>query len=104
MLSAGAGKDEFRRVLSHAYRAGASGYLAGRAIWLDAFAHFPDWQRIRAELRDGGVRYMRGLNALTESQARPWHEHPVYGPAGARVVPADASLRHVYPGFGSQSK
>lgn len=32
MLSAGAGKDAFKRVLNYAYRAGASGYLAGRAI------------------------------------------------------------------------
>ena len=103
MLSAGAGKEEFRRVLTHAYRAGASGYLAGRAIWLEAFAHFPDWQKIRNELRSGGVSYMRGLNSLTDSGARPWRQHPVYGPEGARIAPADASLRHVYPGFGSQS-
>lgn len=50
MLSAGAGKLQFRNILTHVYRAGASGYLAGRAIWLDAFAHFPDWTRINAEL------------------------------------------------------
>ncbi|MEM9794665.1 MAG: tagatose 1,6-diphosphate aldolase, partial [Pseudomonadota bacterium] len=37
MLSAGAGKPEFKAILEHAYRAGASGYLAGRAIWLEAF-------------------------------------------------------------------
>lgn len=43
MLSAGAGKEAFRRILTHAFRAGASGYLAGRAIWLEAFSHFPDW-------------------------------------------------------------
>ena len=42
MLSAGAGKDDFRRILTFAYRAGASGYLAGRAIWWDAFQSFPD--------------------------------------------------------------
>ena len=40
MLSAGAGKAEFRNILSHAYRAGASGYLAGRAIWLEPFGSF----------------------------------------------------------------
>ncbi len=32
MLSAGASMDVFRRVLGFAYRAGANGYLAGRAI------------------------------------------------------------------------
>jgi tagatose 1,6-diphosphate aldolase len=51
MLSAGAGMAEFRRVLEHAYRAGASGYLAGRAIWLKPFQSFPDWDAIRAGLR-----------------------------------------------------
>ena len=100
MLSAGAGMDEFRRVLSYAYRAGASGYLAGRAIWLKAFQAFPDWDAIRSGLRGEAVDYMRGLNALTEAGAQPWHQHACYGEAGARVLPADAGFRHAYPGFG----
>ena len=100
MLSAGAGMDEFRRVLHYAYAAGASGYLAGRAIWLKAFQRFPDWDGIRDELRAEAVPYMRSLNSLTDAAARPWHTHPCYGPAGARVEPADSSFRHVYAGFG----
>jgi tagatose 1,6-diphosphate aldolase len=100
MLSAGAGMDEFRRVLHYAYAAGASGYLAGRAIWLEAFQRFPDWDGIRDELRGEAVPYMRGLNALTDAAARPWHTHPCYGEGGARVEPADASFRHAYAGFG----
>ena len=96
MLSAGAGMDDFRRVLTHAYRAGASGYLAGRAIWLKAFQQFPDWAAIRAELRRNAVAYMHELNALTDAAARPWCEHACYGPEGARVLPADATFRHVY--------
>ena len=51
MLSAGAGKAEFRNVLKHAFKAGASGFLAGRAIWLDAFNHYPDWDAIERDLR-----------------------------------------------------
>ena len=102
MLSAGAGKEEFRRVLTHAYRAGASGYLAGRAIWLEAFGHFPDWAKIRSELRGDAVSYMRGLNELTDTHALPWHQHDFFGSAGARIAPADASLRHLYPDFGSE--
>ena len=43
MLSAGAGMAEFKSILGHAYKAGASGYLAGRAIWAKPFQHFPDW-------------------------------------------------------------
>ena len=100
MLSAGAGMDEFRRVLHYAYAAGASGYLAGRAIWLKAFQRFPDWDGIRDELRGEAVPYMRGLNAMTDAAARPWLTHPCYGPGGARVEPADASFRHAYAGFG----
>jgi tagatose 1,6-diphosphate aldolase len=100
MLSAGAGMSEFRRVLHYAYGAGASGYLAGRAIWLEAFQRFPDWDGIRDELRGAAVPYMRELNTLTGSLARPWHTHPCYGAAGARIEPANSTFRHVYAGFG----
>ena len=100
MLSAGAGMEEFRRILSHAYRAGASGYLAGRAIWSRAFEHFPDWEKIRSDLRGEARDYMRSLNTLTDAAALPWNRHDFYGQGGARVEPADASFRHVYPGFG----
>ena len=99
MLSAGAGMEEFRRVLSHAYRAGASGYLAGRAIWLKAFSHFPNWDAIRADLAGEAVDYMRSLNVMTDQHAQPWHLHACYGADGARVEPADARFRHAYRGF-----
>jgi tagatose 1,6-diphosphate aldolase len=99
MLSAGAGQAEFRRVLTHAYRAGASGYLAGRAIWLQAFQNFPDWQAIEKGLRTEAVPYMRELNALTDSSAQPWHTHACFGTGGARVLPSDARFRHQYGGF-----
>lgn len=100
MLSAGAGKAAFRNILSHAYRAGASGYLAGRAIWLDAFGRFPDWPAMRAALDGEAVDYMRTLNALTDAEARPWHAHPGFGDGGAALRPADAGFRHAYGGFG----
>ncbi len=98
MLSAGAGMAEFRNVMEHAYAAGASGYLAGRAIWLKPFQHFPDWDAIRAGLRSESVPYMRDLNALTDAKATPWHKHPRF--AGGVTVPhEDASFRHHYTGF-----
>ena len=100
MLSAGAGMDEFARVLAHAYRAGASGYLAGRAIWMKAFDRFPDWDAMSAGLKGEAVAYMRQLNLLTDAGALPWHQHACYGKGGARVLPADAGFRHAYPGFG----
>ncbi len=97
MLSAGAGKAEFRNVLSHAFRAGASGFLAGRAIWLDAFTHYPDWDRIRTELAGASAAYMAEISALADADAADWSKHAVYGPGGAAFAPADASFRHVYP-------
>ncbi len=100
MLSAGAGMAEFRRVLEHAYAAGASGYLAGRAIWLKPFQHFPDWDAIRAGLRAESVPYMRDINALTDALATPWHKHPAYG-GKAGLAHEDASFRHHYKGFGA---
>jgi len=96
MLSAGAGKTEFRNVLGHAFRAGASGFLAGRAIWLDAFTHYPDWTRIRSELAGASVNYMAEISALADVEAADWRSHAVYGPGGAAFSPPDASFRHVY--------
>ncbi len=95
MLSAGAGQAEFRRILEHAFRAGASGFLAGRAIWLDAFRAYPDWEAIRQGLSGGAVAYLDEIGALADAQATPWNAHPVFGgEAGFR--PADASFRHQY--------
>ena len=98
MLSAGAGQDAFLRVLEHAYRAGASGYLAGRAIWLDAFQHYPDWQAMRGGLQTNSVPYMERINTLTTEHARPWFEHPTYGDP-PDIVPSDGSFRYAYEGF-----
>jgi tagatose 1,6-diphosphate aldolase len=96
MLSAGAGMAEFKAVLEHAYRAGASGYLAGRAIWSDAFKAFPDWSAIEAGLKGKGVDYMRDINALTDAQAKPWPTN--WG--GATLADADPNFRHAYRDFG----
>ena len=100
MLSAGVGKDTFRTVLTHAYQAGASGYLAGRAIWLDAFAHFPNFDAMRAGLEGESVDYMRAINALTAERATPWHAHHG-GEAALGLVPGDGSFRYAYEGFGA---
>lgn len=74
MMSAGAGMAEFLRIVQYAYHAGASGYLCGRAIWLDACRNFPDMRKIDAMLRDESAAYMNELNRLTEEKARPWTE------------------------------
>ena len=100
MLSAGAGKPEFRKVLEHAFAAGASGFLAGRAIWLDAFKAYPDWDAIRAGLDGDAVAYMADICALADEKAANWTDHPCFGSGGAAFTPADASFRHGYAGFG----
>ena len=95
MLSAGATKAAFNRVLAYAYRAGASGYLAGRAIWWDAFQRFPDLDGMAADLRSGGVPYMAGLNELTDAAARPWTA--CYGD-GVTLAHKGATFRANYSG------
>ena len=99
MLSAGAGKPEFRNVLKHAFAAGASGFLAGRAIWLDAFKAYPDWGKITTELESGAKSYMADICALADAEAANWATHDCYGPGGARFAPNDASFRSGYSGF-----
>lgn len=71
MLSAGASAADFSKVLTYAYRAGANGYLAGRAIWWDAMQAFPDAAAIAKRLQSESVPYMRAINALTAKTATP---------------------------------
>jgi tagatose 1,6-diphosphate aldolase len=95
MLSAGASMAEFKIVMEHAYAAGASGYLAGRAIWAEPFKAFPDWDAIRDGLRTRSIPYMAELNVLTDQKGTAWFDHPLYG--GKAVVDhADGSFRLHY--------
>jgi tagatose 1,6-diphosphate aldolase len=71
MLSAGASAADFANVLTYAYRAGANGYLAGRAIWWQAMQAYPDRAAVAARLEAESVPYMRNINALTAKLARP---------------------------------
>jgi tagatose 1,6-diphosphate aldolase len=73
LLSGGAAPDKFERVLDFAYAAGASGFLAGRTIWLDAVRrHFPDRAAVATSLRRDGVGVLERLNALTKAKANRW--------------------------------
>jgi tagatose 1,6-diphosphate aldolase len=72
LLSGGAPPDAFVRMLSLGYRAGASGYLAGRSIWWDALQHYPDVDRVRRELNGSSVDFMQKINSLTETDAIPF--------------------------------
>ncbi len=72
LLSAGASAEDFRRSLVYAYRAGASGYLCGRAIWKNAFDHFPDFAVMADILKRESIPYLDEINELTDRAARPW--------------------------------
>ena len=101
MLSAGVDASTFRVILEHAYRAGASGYLAGRAIWWDACASsYPDVGRMRSELAGAALQYMKDLNHLTDELAHPWESHPVFGALGPQPPETGDSFRRSYPEMG----
>ena len=96
MLSAGVGKDSFQNILSHAFQAGASGFLAGRAIWQDSFSAYPDWQKIIQSLSSDGLLYLQEISKIADKKATPWMSHPCYGEGGATFSPQDASFRQNY--------
>jgi tagatose 1,6-diphosphate aldolase len=96
MLSAGASKGDFKNILAFAYEAGASGFLAGRAIWWDELLAFPDVDRARSALRSESVGYLNDINTLTDAAALPYGEHRSFAPHGPSVSPADGSFRSGY--------
>lgn len=75
LLSAAAAAPDFQRSLTYAYRAGASGYLCGRAIWQNAFEKFPDLPAMEHALSTASAAFVRGINELTDRLAVPWTQH-----------------------------
>lgn len=78
MLSAGAAAEPFRCILTYAFRAGASGYLAGRAIWWPAALELPDWDRFRARVQGEGVAYIERVGVILRQHGTPWHARPLF--------------------------
>lgn len=72
MLSAGVSSDQFVRVMQYAYEAGANGFLAGRAIWLEAMQQFPDLASCEAQLSRDGISTLSELIELTQQHGRVW--------------------------------
>ena len=97
LLSAGAGTEDFLRSLVYSYRAGASGYLCGRAIWQRAFERFPDFDAIGRTLSDEFTRNLERINALTDELANSWSRHGSLAPAPA-VQGAGADFPTRYEG------
>jgi tagatose-1,6-bisphosphate aldolase len=73
VLSAGVGFDEFADVLRISCdEGGASGFIAGRAVWKDAVGMAPG-PRLE-HLRTEGLRRLEGCLGAIAGRARPWHE------------------------------
>jgi len=94
-LSGGAGAGDFLKILKYAYRAGASGYLAGRAIWADAFRKFPDLAAMERDLCTKAVAVVEQANELTDRMATPWPAHEAWS-AGVEMVPDGPEFAPVY--------
>jgi len=62
VLSSGVAPDEFPRAVEWACREGASGFLAGRAVWRDALAA----DDVQAALREDAVPRLRRLRDVVE--------------------------------------
>lgn len=72
LLSEGAGFDDFAVQMDICARAGASGYIAGRAVWGDAVGDLPEARRLAA-LAEAGRR-LDTLNQIVRAHGRPWAE------------------------------
>jgi sulfofructosephosphate aldolase len=82
VLSAGVPLERFEDAVAAACRGGASGFLAGRAIWSDAVTLDGLPQRLTAV----SVPRLQRLSAMVDRLARPWWEatgDPIRGAAGS---------------------
>ncbi len=70
VLSQGVTIDDFPAAVAAACRAGASGFLAGRALWSDSIGAAD----LAASLETRAVPRLRALRETVESLGRPWHE------------------------------
>ncbi|MFF1572205.1 hypothetical protein ACFVWR_05615 [Leifsonia sp. NPDC058292] len=70
VLSQGVERDAFLPAVEAACRAGASGFLAGRALWSDVVGE----QDVPAALRSLSVPRLQRLTEVVDREARPWTE------------------------------
>jgi len=94
-LSGGAGPADFMKILKYAYRAGASGYLAGRAIWAQAFKKFPDLAAMEKDLATQAVAVVDEANELTDKMATPWSGHASWSD-GVEMTPTGPDFAPEY--------
>jgi tagatose 1,6-diphosphate aldolase len=74
LLSAGVDFPTFQQQVEIACDAGASGFLAGRAIWQEGMA-MQDIDRRKHFLETVAISRLKILNAIAENRATPWTEY-----------------------------
>ena len=95
MLSSGMSKKSFLNCLKLAYKNGASGYLAGRTIWLDAFKDYPNYKKITSKLSNESARYVKKLNELTNKNAQSLEKYLT-----EKLIQKNSSnFKNIYKGF-----
>lgn len=75
ILSAGADIGPFSQMVEIACRAGASGFLAGRAIWKD-YVSIPNPAERREALATRAVHNLGIITHIARRDGRPWTSHP----------------------------
>ena len=72
LLSAGADFDSFRKQVAIACKAGASGFLAGRALWQEG-AQIRSRKERMSFFRNTAASRLKELAEIADSYGRPWH-------------------------------
>ncbi|XUW99522.1 MAG: tagatose 1,6-diphosphate aldolase [Dehalogenimonas sp.] len=85
ILSGGAEYEVFRKEVEIACRAGASGFLAGRAIWQEAVSIQGKTQRTQF-LDTVAARRLKEISLIAESRGRPWYQKLGLSPSNLAAV------------------
>jgi tagatose 1,6-diphosphate aldolase len=72
LLSAGVDFDSFRKQVAIACEAGASGFLAGRALWQEG-AQIRSRKERMSFFRNTAASRLKELAEIADSYGRPWH-------------------------------
>jgi len=89
MLSAGATFEDFKKAMVYASRAGASGFLAGRALWADLIAPYPSRTAVVSLLDATGGERISELQAIVAQHGVP--VQPTYPWSAAGSTPGTTS-------------
>ncbi|MEX0928124.1 MAG: tagatose 1,6-diphosphate aldolase [Balneolales bacterium] len=74
ILSAGVGIGEFTENIRLANKAGASGFLCGRAVWKNVIDFFPHKDQMQQYADETGCRYFESIRQANH-EAVPWQQH-----------------------------